>query len=143
MCRRYNRDGEPSYIRLCYKTRRAGERVEWSEARDYVSDEYDDFGGCVYVAALSRDRRKSGLSEDGLTLQLEIPAGDDYAQILREVLRWQLEGTRYCVENQFSNPTVLILQRNEPWLDLREVLARAATFGWKAHVAEEKATLRD
>ena len=137
MCRLYNCDGDPSFVRLCYKTRLAGERIPWSEAQHYVTDHYSEFGGCVFIEALKRDRRLSGLSEDGLTLKLEIRLDGEYSTILREVLRWQFEGTRYCVENVQRTPAILRLDRNQPWLDLREVLARAATFGWKPHVAEE------
>lgn len=130
MCRLYNIDGEPSYVRLCAKTGQAGRRVPWREVSEFTDDGFGNGRpGCVFIHAYERFLRSHGLSDDGRVLRLWLPQSESYQDCLREVLRWQNEGTRPSYENRTQ---ILTLERDEQWLDVKEVLARAASFGWKA-----------
>lgn len=140
MCRLYKRDDEPSYVRLCARTGQRGRRVPWSEAGGFVDEGFGEDGGlgtpgCLHVGAYERSQAARGLSPDGRTLRLRLPPGEEdiYAGCLREVLRWQEKGTRSSYD---SGTCVLTLEREEPWLDVGAVLARAESFDWRPAAAE-------
>jgi hypothetical protein len=126
VCMIYNRQGKPSYIRLCYRTGRRGERVPYTaeNERDLVGATHD-----------RRARHRHGQPPDagpkrrrGGThlITFDVPAGTPAREVER--VAGLLDATRHTY-NEGRASAAFFWER--ALRDAGHVLDRAAEFGWR------------
>lgn len=132
MCMIYNKHGKPSYIRLCYRTGRRGERVP------YTAENERDIVGATHNRRARR--RRDGQSPDagpkrrlGAThlITFDVPAGTPAREVQR--VAGLLDATRHTYNEERASAAFFW---ERALRDSAHVLDRAAEFGWRGVPAQ-------